>query len=652
MTLRKEELVSNTESLENSQVAKKQNPAAILFVAAFAAFLATFNETFLNVGFAPIMEALDVDVSTVQWLATAYMLGAAVMVPVSAFAYRSFPTRPLFCATTALLVIGSVIGGLAPNFAVLLIGRIVQALGTGMLIPIGMNITLEVAPREKLGTYMGIMGAMTTLGPSSSVILAGLILAFAKWNMLLWVFAGLSLICLLCGAVILRDVAHLAHPKLDAASVALIGLALIGILYGVSTIFAGNPIVAIAAIVVGCIILVFFVKRQRKLEEPLIDLRPLEIAPFTVGVIVNMLSLVTIFAMNIIVPTFMQTVLGTPPLIASLTLFPAILCSCVASPIAGRVYDKHGPGVLLPLGFACIAVFSVLTALFIATASPVLLAIIYIPVICGSALVIGPVQSFALSKLPPEMNPHGVTVMSTGFQIAGCFGSSVFTGVYAFVGATAAATGIATTEATTMGMIASGVLVGVFALVGFVLAFWIRKAAVRPITDANVVLEDDEVGASSVALASIMKTDVYTVSPTTSVVDAMELFLSKGISGVPVVDDARRVVGFISDGDVMACLADQVPAFKTAWSFIVERENSDFDSALRDTMALPVSDVATQRVIAVDVHDDLGEVARVLSENHLKKAPVLEDGAMVGIINRSNITKYAISRYYDDIKGN
>lgn len=93
-----------------------RKPSTILVVAAFAAFLATFNETFLNVGFAPIMESLSVDVSTVQWLATAYMLGAAVMVPVSAFAYRSFPTRQLFCATTALLVIGSVIGYTGSEF--------------------------------------------------------------------------------------------------------------------------------------------------------------------------------------------------------------------------------------------------------------------------------------------------------------------------------------------------------------------------------------------------------------------------------------------------------------------------------------------------------------------------------------------------------
>lgn len=631
-----------------------QKPAAILFVAAFAAFLATFNETFLNVGFAPIMADLAVDVSTVQWLATAYMLGAAVMVPVSAFAYRTFPTRPLFCATCGLLVAGSIIGGLAPNFAVLLAGRIVQALGTGMLIPIGMNITLEVAPREKLGTYMGIMGAMTTLGPSSSVILAGLILAVANWHMLLWVFAALSALCLLAGAVILRDIAHLTHPRLDAASVALIGIALIGILYGVSTVFSGSVPVACVAAVVGIVALVLFVRRQKKLAEPLIDLRPLSIPPFTVGVIVNMLSLLTIFAMNIIVPTFMQSVLGTDPLVASLTLFPAILCSCAVSPLAGRIYDKQGPGVILPAGFLCIAVFSVLTGAFIATASPVVLAVLYIPVICGSALVIGPVQSFALSKLSFEMNPHGVTVMSTGFQIAGCIGSSVFTGVYAAVSVAGLAGGMAFGEASAQAMLVTGILVGAVGLVGFALALWIRRAA-RPAIEAAGA-QAAEAGVTAAAgetvaeptVAALMKTDVYTLPETALVAEALALFTAHGISGAPVVDDTGRVTGFISDGDVMKSLADQVPAFKSAWSFIVERENADFDRTLRETLAAPVGSIATKSVICVNASDDMGAVARVLAEHHLKKAPVLDGERMVGIINRSNITGYAVRRYLSE----
>ncbi len=128
---------------------QSRNPKWTIAVAAFAAFLATFNETFLNIGFSPIMSDLGVSVSTVQWLATAYMLGAAVMVPVSSFAYRSISTRKLFLSSVGLLIVGSLIGALAQNFQILLAGRIVQALGTGLLIPVGMNITLEVAPKER-----------------------------------------------------------------------------------------------------------------------------------------------------------------------------------------------------------------------------------------------------------------------------------------------------------------------------------------------------------------------------------------------------------------------------------------------------------------------------------------------------------------------
>ena len=623
---------------------KTFNPRMIIVVAAFAAFLATFNETYLNVAFAPIMVDLGVDVNTVQWLATAYMLGAAVMVPVSAFAYRSLPTRPLFCGTVALLVVGSVIAALAPNFPVLLVGRIVQSLGTGMLIPIGMNITLEAAPREKLGTYMGIMGAMTTLGPSVSVILAGVLLSVAPWRVLLWVFAGLSLLCLLSGAVLLGNIAKLTHPRLDALSVALIGLALVGILYGVSTAFNGNLVISIACIVVGCVLLVPFVKRQRTLEQPLIDLRPLSVAPFAIGVVANMISLITIFSMNILVPTYMQSVLGTPSLVASLVLFPAILMSCFASPVAGRIYDKHGAGVLLPVGFLLIAVFSALVAVIIPSGNVMLLAICYIPVICGSALVIGPVQSFALSKLPRELNPHDVTVMSTGFQIAGCIGSSVFVGIYASIIAGRMAAGVDMVAASSAGFLWAGVCVAVVALIGLALALRIRaieKEAKPAVATAPAMTVE---GAS--ALRSIMKTDVFTLGRAQTVAEALRLFVDKGISGAPVVDEGGMPVGFVSDGDIMRHLADQVPAFKSAYSFVVEQDNADFEATLAKLMEMPVSTIATNGVITVDASAGMGEVARVLADRRLKKAPVMENGKMIGIINRSNVTKYSVNRYF------
>ena len=625
---------------------KAFNPKAVIVVAAFAAFLATFNETYLNVAFAPIMNDLEVDVNTVQWLATGYMLGAAVMVPVSAFAYRSLKTRPLFCATVALLVIGSVIAALAPNFAVLLAGRIVQSLGTGMLIPIGMNITLEAAPREKLGTYMGIMGAMTTLGPSVSVILAGVLLSVAPWQVLLWVFAGLSLLCLLMGAALLGDIAQLTHPHLDVPSVILIGLALVGILYGISGLFGGNIGVSLATLVAGCILLVPFVKRQRSLEQPLIDLRPLAIRPFAIGVVVNMISLITIFSMNILVPTYMQSALGMPSMTASLALFPAILMSCFISPVAGRIYDRHGAGILLPLGFLLIAVFVAAVSFVIATGNVVLLAICYIPVICGSALIIGPVQSFALSKLTRELNPHGVTVMSTGFQIAGCIGSSVFVGIYSSVITAQMLAGYDMVAASSSGFLWSGTAVALVALIGFALALKIRSYEKQAAPEFEA---QGETSRESV-LRSIMKTDVYSLTADTTIADALRLFIDKGISGAPIVSSEGAPVGFLSDGDIMRHLADQTPTFMSAYSFVFEQDNAEFESTVQSLMGKPVTSLAKSGVITVDASAGMGEVARILAERHLKKAPVMENGRMVGIVNRSNITKYSVMRYLEQME--
>lgn len=606
----------------------EKRPEKIVFVAAFSAFLATFNETFLNVAFYPIMSDFGVKVSTVQWLAAAYMLGAAIMVPVSAFLYRSIATKPLYLVTVGLLILGSVIGALAPNFAVLLTGRIVQSLGTGMLIPIGMNITLEVAPKRKLGTYMGIMGAMTTLGPSSSVIVAGVLLALFPWKMLLWVFAGLSALCFLCGLIFLNNIAQLTHPKLDVCSPILIGIALIGILYGISTAFSGNAILAGIAVVVGIIFLVLFVRRQKKLEEPLIDLRPLSVKPFTIGVIINMLSLIVIFAMNIVMPLFMQNVLGKSALEASLTLFPAILLSCVVSPIAGKIYDKRGAKVLLPLGFALICVFTFALTFGKDMNSLVVMALLYIPVICGSALIIGPVQSLALSYLKPELNPHGVTVMSTGFQIAGCIGSSLFTGVYSI------------NAAAGKGFDASGMLAAALALVGFVLAIAINKAAKGHEVEKAPVSDF-----ASTSIYSVMKKDAFSVSVHDTVLDALRHMTEKKTGGLPVLADDGHLAGFISDGDIVRFMIDtDSDNLNFASMYPLWHNPKALDEQMNALDKYNVMELANRKVTSVELDDDIRGVFKALSDRRIKKVPVVKDGIMIGTVSRSDLLRQLVSQ--------
>lgn len=402
----------------------------MIAVAAAAAFLATFNETFLNVAFTPIMADFGIDVSTVQWPTTAYLLVAAVFVLVANVLYHRFPTRVLFVSVVAIMVIGSIVGALAPTFAVLLLGRLLQAIGTGLLTPIGMNIVLAISPQEKLGMNMGIMAAMTTLGPSLAIVLSGALLTIAPWTTLMWVFGGLCLVVLAAGAIFLRTVAELGRPRLDVLSFLLVAIALVGILYGVSSAFGGSAVFAGGSFVVGLLALWMFIARQRRIENPLLDLRPFSSTPFVLGVVMTMLGLLFVFAMNVVIPLFLQSARDMDPLGASLTLAPGILLTVVLGPVAGRLFDRHGGTWSIPLGFLIMAAFVTLVGAAAGGTSILLFGVLYIPAVLATAFIVGPSQTFALSHLDRETGPHGVTVVSTSFQIAGCVGTSLGAGIY------------------------------------------------------------------------------------------------------------------------------------------------------------------------------------------------------------------------------
>lgn len=464
--------------------ASSRAAVGMIAVAAAAAFLATFNETFLNVALTPIMGTFGVEVATVQWLATGYLLVAAVFVPVSIVLYHRFPTRGLFVAVVALMVAGSVVGALAPSFPVLLGGRLLQAIGTGLLTPIGMNITLAVAPRARLGLAMGIMAAMTTLGPSLAIVVSGALLSVAPWTVLMWVFGGLALAVLLAGALLLRTTVELGSPCLDLLSFVLVAVGVAGLLYGISTAFSGQALVAGLTALAGILALAAFVVRQGRSEAPLLDLRPFRSAPFVLGVAMTMLGLLFVFAMNVVIPLFLQSAKGQSPLGASLLLAPGILATVVLGPVAGKLFDRHGARVMIPAGFATMAAFALLVAGAAGHESPLLLGALYIPAVLATAFVIGPAQTFGLSHLEPRISGHGVTVVSTSFQIAGCLGTSLAVGVYGAMASSGLTSGQAPDRAALDDFHGAAVLVAATSLLGVVTALGASRAARRARTSA------------------------------------------------------------------------------------------------------------------------------------------------------------------------
>ena len=620
------------------ETVRVRKAGAVLLAISIGAFLATFNETFLNVALTPIMQEFAISSGTVQWVSTAYMLVAAVTVPVTSFLYRSVPTKALNLAALVLLLAGSLICAASWNFPLLIVGRCIQALGTGMIVPIGMNLTLLVAPQGKLGTYMGVVSAVTLLGPAFGPIAGGILLSVSTWHFLFAVFAALVVAAIVVTALFVGDFAELSHPKLDAASVALVSVGLVGVMYGVSTVFSGSVAVALAALVVGLAALAVFVSRQRRIPQPLLDLRPFADRGFVCGVVVVFIAFMAVFAMNILLPLFMQNALGFSALDAALTLLVPCLSCVVFAPLAGRLYDRYGFTFSLPAALVVMAAFLFAMSRLAGNAGAVLVAALYLPILAGCNFSIGPAQSFALDRLSADLHPHGVTVCYAAIQVAGCIGSSFYVGIMGGAESQALAAGAAAEAATATGFSAAVTVAAVLALVGlcFAVATARISAAGKGAAHAQVMATEP--------LAAVMFDDVYSVPAAASAYDALVAMTAKRTSGLPLVGPDGSLAGFISDGDVLRAISDEsVDKLDMAYVYSVWKRNGSLEASLEKLKDVPALSLATRKVVAVEASEGLEAACAKLSGANIKKLPVTRNGQVVGVVSRSNLLRYLVS---------
>ena len=612
-----------------------RSAAKVLVAISIGAFLATFNETFLNVALTPIMQDYGVTSGDVQWVSTAYMLVAAVTVPVTSFLYRSVPTRRLSLIALALLLAGTLVGAASVNFPMLIAARCIQALGTGMIVPIGMNLTLLVAPQGKLGTYMGVVSAVTLVGPAFGPIAGGLMLSVADWHALFAVFAVLVAVAIVVNALFVGNFEKLTHPKLDVCSVALICVGLIGVMYAISTVFSGNGMVAAASFVVGAVCLVVFAVRQRAIENPLLDLRPFGDAGFVCGVFVVFIAFMAVFAMNILLPLFMQNYLGFSALDAALTLVVPCMSCVVFAPIAGKLFDRYGFKYTLPAALLAMAVFLFVMSRIGASATALLLAVVYLPILAGCNFSIGPSQSFALDRLSDELHPHGVTVCYTAIQVAGCIGSSFYVGIMSGVQQQAIASGVDAQQAVAAGFSASCAVASALALVGLCFAVaTVRFAARKPEGAAHRV--DD-------GIASVMFNDAYSIDSSASAYDALLLMVERRTSGLVVANADDTLAGFVSDGDILRAVSDESEdKLDMAYMYSEWRRSGSLAQSLAKLKGVCVLDLATTKVVSVEVGQGIERACRLLSAHNIKKIPVTDGGKIVGVICRSNVLRHLI----------
>lgn len=459
-----------------------------------SAFLAGFNENLVNTALISIMAEYDIDSIAAQWLVTGYMIVATVVVTTMAFLYRRIRLRTLFFGAAAFSLVGSVLGFMAPNFPLLLVARLVQAVGTGVFIPMMMNTVLVVAPARRLGTYMSIGSCMITFGPAFAPVVCGSIVTALGWRFVFAVPAVCTAALLVLGFAFVKNLEN-QPAHLDVPSVALSALALFTLSFGLAQLSA-DTMMAIASLAVCAASAVAFVVRQMRCKHPLIDLAPMRRITFWPTMLLLVVAMMSTFSLSVLLPQHLEGSLGMTAFASGAVMLVPVLLNTGVTLVAGRLFDRMGEWPLLPIGYLIAAVGFVVLAVSAPSLSLVFAIVGALLIFGGVGLVFSPTQTAGLRTLPPEENAFGVSLSTTFVQVAACIGPSLFTGVMASAQSGAYTAGASAQLASAYGFSAAAVVAAAIAFAGSAGAFAYalsarRRRANEKSSDASKTVEGD-----------------------------------------------------------------------------------------------------------------------------------------------------------------
>ncbi|MEW4369602.1 DHA2 family efflux MFS transporter permease subunit [Paenibacillus kandeliae] len=480
------------DSAQNQQETTQYKVAPILFAMLLSGFIGLFGETALNVAITPLMGVLGIGATTIQWLTTGYLLVMGILVPVSGLLLQWFSTRQLFTTSLIFSIAGTLVAAMAPSFEVLMIARLLQAVGTALLLPLMFNTILVIFPVEKRGSAMGLIGLVIMFAPASGPAISGLILANLTWHWIFWISLPFFIISLLFGLKFLPNISRLTKPKIDVLSIVLSTLGFGGIVYGFSS--AGghgdagsgwsNPIV-IVTLAIGVISLLLFSIRQLRMEQPMIDLRAFRYPMFTIGLILVFICMMMILSSMLILPMYLQQGLALTALAAGLILLPGSLLNGFLSPVMGRLFDKFGPKWLVTIGMAVVAVVLFIYTSIDASTPVGLIITLHIFMMVGISMIMMPAQTNGLNQLPSHFYPHGTAIMNTLQQVAGAIGTALAVSILS-AGQASYLSGVADPSsqanqamAFTTGIQHSFIFALVLAIVGLVCSFFVKRVIVN-----------------------------------------------------------------------------------------------------------------------------------------------------------------------------
>lgn len=399
-----------------------------------SAFVMILNETIMSVALPALIADLRVTPATAQWLTSGFLLTMAVVIPITGYLLGRFPPRSVYLASMGLFSVGTLLCAVAPAFGFLLAGRVVQATGTAVMVPLLMTTILRLVPASRRGQTMGTISIVIAVAPAVGPTLSGVILSALGWRWMFWIVLPIALVA---GALRLRVEAETTRAPLDVASVLISAVAFAGIVYGLSAIgesAAGGAHTAVppwVPLVLGAVALAVFVHRQVRLQRgtgtaPLLDLRPFAVRRYTLSLVLVATGFMSLFGAIILLPLYIQDVLGDSAFVAGLVVLPGGLVMGLLGPFVGRAYDRFGARPLVLPGAVLLAVVMWGFTTLAATTPLWLVVVLHVGLSAALALMFTPLMTDSLGSLPGELYSHGSAILTTLQQVAGAAGTALF----------------------------------------------------------------------------------------------------------------------------------------------------------------------------------------------------------------------------------
>lgn len=464
-------------------LAKKQL-VGIIGALALAAFLMILNETVLTVALPSIMADYGISAATGQWLTTGFLLTMAVVIPTTGFLLQRFPLRGLFIFALVTFIVGLVLAVVAPTFVVLLIARILQAVGTALVLPLLMTTTLSLVPLHQRGMVMGLNSIVISVGPAIGPTVSGIIVNSLSWHWIFGAMLPLAVVILVLGILFIKVPSDTRRVPVDALSVLLSVVAFGGLVYAISIFgdVVDSPALPLGTLVVSMVALALFVVRQIRLARTgreLLNLQPFTNRTFSLSVAMIMIAMGTLIGTVVILPIFLQNGSGLSTLTIGLMLLPGGLIQIVIGPVFGRIFDRRGPRPVLIPGALLLALGQWLfTTIHPGTALGWIIA--FHTIFCmGLAMLMTGLLSAALSDVPHKLYGHGSAIFNTGQQLGGAIGTTIFVTVMSSLAASRTEAGSALVDGLFDGAHVAFIIGGVLATLAVVFSLFIKPAPKR-----------------------------------------------------------------------------------------------------------------------------------------------------------------------------